>query len=66
MMAFKCGSRGIRFASQKKHIKAVLKMGRKGTVNRQKASKSFTKNPQRISVYFEKVVEIKKVTIYVY
>lgn len=60
-MAFKCGSRGIRFASQKKHIKAVLKMGRKGTVNRQKASKSFTKkNPQRISVYFEKVVEVKK------
>ena len=60
MTAFKCGSRGIRFASQKKHIKVVLKMVRKGTRNRQKASKNFTKNAQRISVYFEKVVEMKK------
>ena len=60
-MAFKHGhaSRGIRLASQEKHIKVALKMVRKGTGNRQKASKNFTKNPQRISVSFEKVVEMK-------
>lgn len=61
-MAFKCGhgSREIRFAPQKEHIKIVLRMLRRGTEKRLKSSKNFTKNTQRISAYVEKVVEMKK------
>ena len=64
MKAFKPGSGngGIRFASQKEHIKTVLRMVRRGTGNGQRFSKNFTK----YFAYFETGVEMKKVIIYVY